>query len=729
VFDISNQSYDLIESIIVRILDLMRSNVKSLRKYVVASFYLVIFVFLVSTSVVRSEQVLPFERTEDREPCKSFDPLRQPFFGETHVHTSFSFDAFVFSISNDPYDAYAFALGEEVTLPPAVAGEPERIAKIRRPLDFVAVTDHAELFGEMQICTRSSPNTPGFNSFHCKHMREANLNMPPPDATIVAAEWAFNPILRNFSAEPLVMCRLPLVDCTVASVSMWQDIQDAAEAFYDRTSECKFTTFIAYEYTAQPLFDNLHRNVIFRNEHVIDNPITNVTTGGPFIPLLWQKLREKCLDPITGVPGCDVLTIPHNPNLSGSAPEDPAGRMFPDPRSIEEARERAFFEPLVEIIQHKGGSECRWDRIAMMGVQTVDELCTFEQVPGNKLFPGAPAVPIDEFPTRDMFRNALKDGMALAPDFGGINPFKYGIISGTDDHNATPSNTLEPDFQGHAGTDDAPLARMIDGIYRGPGGIAVVWAEENSRDSIFEAMKRKETYGTSGTRPTVRFFGGWEYHTTPNKLCNEPNRVETGYEHGVPMGSDLPPRIEGRNPRFLVAALKDPGYPAVLPGQQPIPGTPLQRIQIVKGWVDSDGKTHEQVVTVLGNQEIKGNELDTNTCEPSLEAGFTELCTVWEDKDFDPTHPAFYYARVLENPTCRWSTFACRAAGVDPFSSPGECQTQASLANAKAAADGEIDEGDTPFNDCCLNETNDPFLGRTLQERAWTSPIWYVPDG
>jgi len=701
----------------------------SLMKYFLTSFNLVIFVSLTSILVFSSEQVLPFERTENREPCESFDPLRQPFFGETHVHTSFSFDAFVFSINNDPFDAYAFALGEELKLPAAVAGEPERIAKIRRPMDFVAVTDHSELFGEMQICTRSSPGTLGFNSFNCLQMRNAHLNMPPPDPTTVAAEWAFNPILRNFSAEPLAMCRRPGVDCTGASVSMWQDIQNAAEAFYDRTSECKFTTFIAYEYTAQPLFDNLHRNVIFRNEHVIENPISNVTTGGPFIPLLWKKLREQCLDPITGVPGCDVLTIPHNSNLSGSTPEDPAGRMFPDPRSTVEARERVFFEPLVELIQHKGGSECRWDRIAMMGVQTVDELCTFEQVLVDKLFPGAPVVPIDEYPTRDMVRNALKDGMALAPNFDGINPFKYGFVSGTDDHNGTPSYTLEPDFQGHAGTDDAPLARMIDGIYRGPGGLAVVWAEENSRDSIFEAMRRKETYGTSGTRPVVRFFGGWEYDTLPNNLCNSNDRIETGYKKGVPMGSDLPSRIEGRNPRFLVAALKDPGYPAVLPGQQPIPGTPLQSIQIVKGWVDSDGDTQEQVMTVVGSQEITGVELNTNTCEPNLEAGFTALCTVWEDKDFDPAQPAFYYARVLENPTCRWNTLACRAADVEPFSSQEVCQTEAALANAKAIAGGVIDEGETPFNNCCLNETNDSFLSRTLQERAWTSPIWYVPDG
>jgi hypothetical protein len=664
------------------------------------------------------------ERNEDREPCDSFDPLRQPFFGDTHIHTSFSFDAYVFSVRNYPNDAYKFAKGEAVPLPDALAmgGEPQmRLARLRRPLDFAAVTDHAELFGEMIICSRSSEDTPGHDTLLCEQMRSGK-----PDPRTVALEWAFNPLLRNFTARPLVFCGDEGVDCPGAVVSMWNEIQDAAEAHYDRTSACSFTTFVAYEYTAQPLFDNLHRNVIFRNSNVIRSPISNVTTGGPFPVVLWEKLREECLN---SKKGCDVLTIPHNANLSGSGPEAPNGRMFPDPLTAAEAGERAFFEPLMEIIQHKGASECRFDRLARRGVQTIDELCTFEQVPKLNLNPALPDVQIDEFPTRNMIRNALKDGMALSSKFDGINPFKYGLVGSTDTHNGTPGDSLESDFQGHAGTDDAPLARMIDGIYRGPGGLAVVWAEENSRDSIFEAMRRKETYGTSGTRPIVRFFGGWEYENTPKELCDDPDRVEIGYGLGVPMGSDLPSREEGKNPRFLVAALKDPGYPAVLLGQRPIPGTPLQRIQIVKGWVDSDGKTHEQVVTVVGNEEISGNELNTNTCEPNLEAGFTELCTVWEDKNFDPALPAFYYARVLENPTCRWSTFACKAAGVDPLSKSEECLIQAGLANAKAVAEGVIDEGDTPFNNCCLNETNDPFLSRTLQERAWTSPIWYVPDG
>jgi hypothetical protein len=670
--------------------------------------------------------VLPFQVTEAREPCDNYQPLRQPFFGETHVHTSFSFDSYVFSNRNDPNAAYLFAKGQAVPLPDvfAVSGAPQsRTTQINAPLDFTAVTDHSELFGEMQICTRSASTTPGYDSIACQQMQ---TEQPVPgsgdvDPLTVAGIWSLNTLLRNDGAGPLPFCNDPNVDCDSAAVSVWQEIQDAAETHYDRSSACSFTTFVAYEYTAQPDYDNLHRNVIFRNTNVVQAAISNVETGGPFIPVLWNMLQEQCLDAGTG---CDVLTIPHNANLSGSTEADPAGRMFPDPQNTAEAQTRRKFEPLVEILQHKAGSECRFDRLTQTGVQTVDELCSFEQSPKAVLNPNAPSVPISEFPTRNMLRNALKDGMALAPRYGGVNPFKYGIIGATDSHNGTPSNTAEPTWPGHAGTDDAPYARLIDGISRNPGGLAVVWAEENSRDSIFTAMRRKETYGTSGTRPIVRFFGSWDYTTRPGILCNDPNQIALAYRAGVPMGSDLPKRsgTGNQNPRFFVSALKDSGSPSLA-------GTPLQRIQVIKGWVDAAGQTHETVYDVAGNSTLTGNELNTDTCAVNQNVGFGELCTVWEDTTFDPALPAFYYVRVLEDPTCRWSTYACKAAGVDPFLSASDCAAAADVANAAAVADGEISSGDTPFNNCCLNETNDSFLARTIQERAWTSPIWYNPPG
>lgn len=669
----------------------------------------------------------PFEITEQREPCENYQTLRQPFFGETHVHTSYSFDAYVYSVRNDPHMAYQFAKGQPVTLPGALAvsGSPQsRTTQISKPVDFTAITDHAELFGEMQICTQSSPDTPGYDSISCQQMQ---TEKPDPssdvvDPTNVGTIWALNPLARENGAGPLLFCNDPGVDCDSAAISIWQQTQDAAEANYDRSSACSFTTFVAYEYTAQPQFDNLHRNIIFRNANVPASPITNVTTDGPFPVVLWNDLSAQCLN--AGI-NCDVLTIPHNANLSASTEADPAGRMFPDPADASEASQRAQFEPLVEMIQHKGNSECRFDRLTQTGVQTVDELCTFEQVPPDTLNSSKPEPTIAEFPTRDMVRNALKDGMALAPQYGGVNPFKYGIVAGTDSHNGAPSNTTEYNWPGDAGTLDAPYARLLDGAYRNPGGLAVVWAEENARDSLFSAMRRKETYGTSGTRPIVRFFGGWSYslerNTEGSVICNSPELARIGYAQGVPMGSDLPARINSSSkPRFILAALKDSG-------SSQMPGTPLQRIQIVKGWVDSAGQTHEQVFNVGGTTQANGNEFNTNTCAVNYNVGYGELCTVWEDASFDSSQAAFYYARVLENPTCRWSTYACKAAGVDPYLSNSACLSAAATANAQAVAAGEITEGDTPFNNCCLNETNDAFLSRSTQERAWTSPIWFTP--
>jgi hypothetical protein len=285
-----------------------------------------------------------FDRTESRAKCDSYEPLRQPFFGETHVHTSFSFDAYVFSIRNDPNMAYRFAKGAPVKLPDAsaVAGEPQtRTARLKRALDFAAVTDHAELYGPMQICTRSMPGTPGYGSVQCRQMRTGQLTPGNLNPFGVAAEWSINPILRPNGAGPLLpLCGREGVDCDKSEVSVWKAIQDAAESHYDRSSDCSFTTFVAYEYTAQPKFANLHRNVIFRTKEVVDSPISNVTTDGPYPTRLWNKLREQCLG---GKKGCDVLTIPHNANVSG-------GLMFPDPANVQEARERALLGAVADVV-------------------------------------------------------------------------------------------------------------------------------------------------------------------------------------------------------------------------------------------------------------------------------------------------------------------------------------------------------------------------------------------
>jgi hypothetical protein len=372
------------------------------------------------------------------------------------------------------------------------------------------------------------------------------------------------------------------------------------------------------------------------------------------------------------------------------------------------------------MTQHKASSECRFDRLAGRGLNTEDELCDFEQAKSDNLnmlstvdgkirSEEALPVSIDEFGSRNMLRNVLKDGLALGRDTG-TNPFKMGFIGSTDTHSATPGAAYEYEFKGHLGRRDSGYRNVQDHFFDNPGGLAVVWAEENSRDAIFDGIRRKEAYATSGTRPIVRFFGGWGLD---EDLCESTHPVELAYQQGVPMGGDLPTRGPDEEARFLVSALKDPGTASH-------PGTDLQRIQIVKGWVDESGATHEAVYDVTGSPE-NGATVDPNTCEP-VGTGHSNLCTVWTDEDFDPAQRAFYYVRVLENPTCRWSTLQCQAAGVNPFSE--NCPVQATRATEEAQARGAVGE---IYAQCCLAEEEEPFYSPTIQERAWTSPIWYEP--
>ena len=487
---------------------------------------------------------------------------------------------------------------------------------------------------------------------------------------------------------------------------------------------------MAYEYTAakqvQGGTQNLHRNVIFRNDQVPADPFSFLDAAGligeGFVPraqaapLLYDALEAECLD---GIEDCDVLTIPHNPNLSG-------GAMFDDPATAEEAARRASFEPLVEVFQTKGGSECR------TGVGTTDEDCGFELMSTTLLGAlrfGGPQPPDAAFPERNFVRNVLKEGLALEQELG-VNPFKYGMVGSTDNHSGIAGDTAEANFSANSGNHglltadpvllpvgqltrttapNTPINNLIGAAFN-PGGLAVVWAEENSRDSLFEAMRRREAYGTSGTRITVRFFGSWkkfkdddgEYSLNSTKI------IKKAYKKGVPMGADLPPKKgkSERKPSFLVLAAKDPGTGAGL-------GTDLQRIQIVKGWVDESGQTHEQVYEVAGDP---GNGAGVNpaTCTP-VGAGYNELGAEWEDEGFDPDRPAFYYARVFENPTCRRTTLECLQFGVNPLADPATCAGQEAAVPGLA---GGV---------CCVNEDSPERFQPVIQERAWTSPIWYTP--
>ena len=645
-----------------------------------------------------------FERTEEREKCRDYDPLRKPFFGDTHVHTRYSFDSYISSQRNDPWDAYRYAKGEAIYLSNEW-GEQTLRAQIQRPIDFTAVTDHGEFLGQISVCTSDSSRL-GYWWPHCIMTRSNNYYVQ-----LLAAGWWSHLGVADESAEKGKSFACTLSDCDEGEMAFWTNIQQAAEDHYDRSENCEFTTFVGYEYTDAPDFKNMHRNVIFRNANVTERPITTYDTGTYKFPDLWRKLRAECID---GQENCDVLAIPHNPNLAG-------GVMYPDPASQEDIDNRLFFEPVVELVQHKGASECRYDRLAQAGVDTQDELCDFEQIKADNLSmlgsvngevqtDRAAEVPIDQFARRNMIRNVLKDGLAYQ-QANGINPFKMGFVAATDTHSATAGGAEEDNYVGHLGRRDAGYRNVQDHFYSNPGGHGVVWAEENSRDSIFEAMRRKETYATSGTRPIVRFFGGWGY---PEDMCDSTERVAQGYAGGVPMGGDLDSAPEGKSPVFMVSAIKDAGIPSN-------PGTDLQRIQIIKGWVDADGNTHEQVFDVAGSPD-NGATIDPQNCN-RIGRGHTSLCTVWKDPGFNADENAFYYARVLENPTCRWSTLQCQTAGVNPFSE--ECPQQAAEATLLLQEQGAT--GDI-YGKCCIDEEYEPFYTPVIQERAWTSPIWYSAE-
>jgi hypothetical protein len=605
-----------------------------------------------------------------REPCADRSELRRPFFGDLHVHTALSLDASTMNTRNRPADAYRFARGERLGVQPYTEdGRALRHLQLSRPLDFTAVTDHAELFGEVNIC--NTPGLPGHGSLVCRIYR----GWP---------RLAFFWMNRQASlAQRHDFCGEGGVHCLEAAHGPWQETREAAEAAYDRSSRCEFTSFVAYEWTGGAgAGNNFHRNVIFANDVVPDLPISFVDS--PRLPDFFARLDRECVQ--AGL-GCDVVVIPHNSNLS-------AGRMFQttredgSPIDAEEARSLARHQRLVEVMQHKGDSEC------MPGLASEDELCGFEKLAMNN-FSGRFIPWLAEPPlARQFVRNVLKEGLRQEERLG-VNPFQLGLIASTDTHLGLAGFVAEDaSYPGHGGAgkppgDDLPRG-LPDAIDFNPGGLAVLWAEENSRHSLFDAMRRREAYGTSGPRIIVRFFGGWDY---PASLCEQPDLAQQGYATGVPMGDELPPRPGAEpatSPVFVVSALADAGTALE-------PGTPLQRVQIVKGWL-ADDASFERVFDVAGGEN--GARVDPSTCEQSG-PGSAALCSVWRDPDFDPTQRAFYYARVIENPTCRWSQKLCLATGV------------------RCDEPGAVPEG---FEPCCAPE-HQPVI----QERAWTSPIWYRP--
>lgn len=621
-----------------------------------------------------------------REPCADHQAQRQALFGGLHVHTAYSTDAYAFDTRVTPAEAYRYARGGAVLLPPLDAeGVGTRLLRNERPLDFMAVTDHAEYMGEGSLCL--DPDQRANGSLVCKVYR-GDLRLPAPDI--------MQPLIRMLSfiiygkERPPAVCGADGSDCIERSGEVWRDIQQAAEEAYDRSGDCAFTSFVAYEYSLAEKSSNLHRNVIFANAAVPPLPLSAKEAPEP--TQLWQWLQDYCLDADVD---CDALAIPHNSNWSSGRmffPEYP-GAETPAQRSAAAALRRRL-EPLVEVLQVKGDSECRRGLYGVTG--SVDEHCDFEKLrppaevaedckdgygEGGMMLKGC----LSRF---SYARYGLIQGLAEREKLG-VNPFEYGLIAASDSHNGTGGDVDERRYDGAHGMDSSPEKRLIKeydvpgGIATGsplrynPGGLAGVWAEENSRESIFAALKRREAFGTSGPRIAPRFFGGWQL---PQDLCDTASLAQQGYRHGVPMGSVLPAPPPGSSaPRFVLSALKDSE------------GILLQRLQVVKGVMREDGQMEETVYDVVGHAPTAAG-VNPQTCEPRG-PGSARLCAQWQDPDFDPDRAAVYYLRVLENPSCRWSAWQCLDI-----------------------------EGDKP--EVC----DDPAVPRIIQERAWTSPIWYYPD-
>ena len=692
---------------------------------------------------------------------------------------------------NNPRGAYAFARGEKrIQLPDPTgrqlgAADPLRYPKNDRPTDWGAVTDHSEHFGEMGICKNLiGKEVPERLSMECRMINGFFYepgHAPNPQLGRTLASNAFTNLTITSLGSISRNTHLPVCEnnrplCEKSEMAVWDEVRLAAHDYYDQSPACEFTTFIAYENTSTPLLNNWHRNVIFRNDKVVKKPVTSIdmavvpntspTRGGkngvgegvvtlvaevepdspdaerispappgtythPLPQPFWKKLERDCTEGFNVTDGkatrCDFITIPHNSNLGGGSGTIPP--MFLTPYNTEDAKLHAKMEPLVEIYQDKGSSECRYDPRFLSGTDTIDEFCAFEILDGKTLGSASgvgsnddtgPAPP-DTWGPRSYVRNVWKDGIEYAADntFDGVNPFKMGVVASSDSHTGVmgwhPEDKWWP---GHLGIDDAYPTARPETIQNSSGGHSVVWAEENSRDSIFEALKRKETYGTSGTRIVARFFGGWDF---PFDAC-EGDFVSLGYAEGVPMGRDLRKKT-GEAPRFVAAAWRD--------------FTNLQQIQIVKGWVDDDGNAQERVYRVKGDPGAALNpqaNLDSSTCRPKDDIGYEGLCAVWEDPDFDPDQHAFYYLRVLEEPVCRYSTLWCRERicvdgddgkiCLDPLDMD-QCNENLALMQssdnvtwkAKAAQGAE----------CCSDMTTSTFLQPVIQERAWTSPIWYEP--
>jgi len=588
----------------------------------------------------------------------------QVFWGDTHLHTGMSMDAGAFGARLGPEDAYRFARGEELTSSTGLK------AKLDRPLDFLVVADHSDNMGFFPRLYAGDPEMladPTGKKWY--DMVQAGGQEGVKAAVEIIVAFSNNEFPKALASTP----------GSPAYRSAWEETIEAAEKYNDPG---RFTAFIGYEWTSNTGGDNLHRVVIFRDDARKAEQVEPYTT---LKPLGSDNPRDlwKWLHDYQDKTGGRVLAIAHNGNLSN-------GIMFPivesftgKPVDLEYVKTRAKWEPLYEATQIKGDGE------AHPFLSPSDEFADYETWDQGNL-------DLSVSKEQDMLqyeyaRSALQIGLQLEKELG-VNPYKFGMIGSTDSHTGLATAGEDNFFGKHSGAEpgpkrwEHPMAQLGDKKYEGwsmvSSGYAAVWAKENTRAAIFDAMKRKETYATTGPRMIVRFFGGWKF-TERDAQSRLPGNL--GYTKGVPMGGDLPPSSGGKAPTFLVGALKDP-----------FSGN-LDRIQIVKGWLDAGGERHEKVYDVVWSGDRKpdangklpavGNTVDVANATWSNTIGAPELITVWTDPDFDPSLRAVYYARVIEIPTPRWTAYEAKRYGV--------------------TMSAEV-----------------PMITR---ERAYTSPIWYSP--
>jgi hypothetical protein len=619
-----------------------------------------------------SQFMPPKESLSDVYPGKAYSPYAQRkfpsqvYWGDTHLHTGLSVDAGLFGARLGLDDAYRFARGEEVL---ASSNQP---AKLGRPLDWLVIADHSDAMGFFNDLAAGDPAILKFDQ-----AKPWYDGLQKGGAASAEAALDLITTFAQGKIDQAMMAEYSPGGRTYASI--WDKVVDAAERFNEPG---RFTAFIGFEWTSLVTGDNLHRNVIFRDGGEKAGRVVPFTTQPPVgstDPLdLYAYLERYEADT-----GGAALALAHNGNLSN-------GLMFPVDRQYTGRRldkkyveSRARWEPMYEVTQIKGDGETH------PFLSPDDTFADYETWDAGNL-------DLSEAKTNDMLqyeyaREALKNGLVLGQKFG-TNPYKFGLIGSTDSHTAL-SAVEEENFFGKATNAEPSPKRMLhpfteteNGAFEGyelvSAGYTGVRAEENTREAIWDAMARKEVYATTGPRIIVRFFGGWDF--TPEDL-NSRAPAFRGYEKGVPMGGDLPAAKETGAPTFMVYALRD----AV--------GANLDRIQIIKGWLDAKGNTHEQVHDVAwsdgrtpdrdGQLPPVGNTVDVKAANWSNTIGESELGVVWTDPDFDPEQSAFYYARVLEIPTPRWIVYDAFRFGI------------------------EIPEG---------AET-------THQERAYTSPIWYSP--